>query len=81
MMNFEFADLAFPTTGEIKRAADKFVAETCGGQWPEDEWFDIGDQWSVNIFTRSSERQITVYRYPSPGAELDTLGGINIDLP
>ncbi len=50
-----------PSVAEICRAAGEFVNEKCAGVWPEDDWFDIGRNWSVNIWEREGDQRITVY--------------------
>lgn len=76
-------DIQFPTVEEIVGAVEEFVALECEGVWPADEWFDLGPEWSVNVWTwdDSNDRRITVYRDivgPSGYRETETTAGINI---
>jgi hypothetical protein len=73
----------FPTVDEIRRAAEEFVDEHHVGVWPEDDWFDIGRNWSVNVWQEEGRQRITVYpdRIDGQGFRTtDALFGINIDL-
>jgi hypothetical protein len=68
---------------EIFGAVTEYVARERGGEWPEDAWFDLGSEWSVNVWTweDSSDRRITVYRDfvgRSGYRETDTSAGISL---
>ncbi len=56
----KFKDVNFPSIAEIRRAARERVARA-QGKWPEDDWFDIGEHWSVNLWLDGRRRRITVY--------------------
>ena len=57
----KYDDADYPTVTEIIKAANEHVAAVCDGIWPEDDWFDIGPRWSVNVWDELGKR-ITVYR-------------------
>lgn len=47
---------------EIRQAAREYVDSECGGEWPEDAWFDLGTLWSVDVWDDDGSPRITVYR-------------------
>lgn len=51
----------FPSVTEIKQAVKEYVARQHAGQWPEDDWFDLGEHWSVNVWEELGRQHITVY--------------------
>jgi hypothetical protein len=74
-------DESFPTVTEIRQAVSHHIAEQRAGQWPEDDWLDIGDHWSVNVWIWEGKQLITVYPDQMDGQErtTDTSRGITIE--
>lgn len=74
-------DADYPSVEEIRQAAREYVDRECGGEWPEDAWFDVGTSWSVDVWEDRGRPRITVYR-DFMGAdgfrETDTSAGITI---
>jgi hypothetical protein len=68
-------DDRFPSVAEIKLAVKRYIKKNHQGRWPEDEWFNIGDSWSVNVW-RDPKFRITVYR--DYDDHTDTEAGISI---
>ena len=58
-MNYE--DIDYPSVGEVEKAVKEYVEVECGGKWPSDAWFDLGEHWSVNVWREDGCRRITVY--------------------
>jgi hypothetical protein len=48
------------TVEEVINAAKEYVERQCGGQWPEDAWFDLGPRWSVDVWQEDGEEHITI---------------------
>lgn len=79
----EFKNQDFPTVEEIKQAVQEYVNDQCGGEWPEDEYFDIGTGWRVNVWDDDGQKSITVYRdsFDESGFRVsDLAGGISIEV-
>jgi hypothetical protein len=81
------AHLAYPTVDEIKELVKRWMNFHYLKylQWPEDEWFDIGHFWSVNIWRINAKDgtftpHITVYPLVPVHKEVhcDTSIGIRI---
>ena len=81
--SMKIAETNFPTVSEIQAAVNEHVAAECGSEWPEDDWMDVGENWSVNIWLHGEERAITVYYdYMEAGKrETDLSCGIHIPGP
>src|ERR1017187_909709 len=61
-VNMTFRDIDYPSVEEIRQAAREYVDRECGGEWPEDAWFDLGTSWSVDVWEDDGSPRITVYR-------------------
>jgi hypothetical protein len=57
-------DPAFPTTAEILAEAHKYVAENCGGVWPEDLWLSFSPDWAINLWIDDETQEQFVTAYP-----------------
>jgi hypothetical protein len=57
----KFGDESFPTVAEIQQAVAEYVDREWAGQWPEDDWFDIGDHWCVNVWDDLGRHRIMVH--------------------
>lgn len=79
-MPMQFKQPRFPTVDEIQQAVSEHVADNCGGEWPDDDWMDVGECWSCNIWEREGIQRITVYYDYQEGGyrTTDTLCGIDI---
>lgn len=78
-----FRDVDYPGVDEILIAVDEFVRRKLRGEWPEDEWFSVGSNWSVNVWKENGCRRITVYRdmvTASGYVETDCSAGISIPI-
>jgi hypothetical protein len=68
----------FMTPGQILTASRKYVAENCGGAWPEDEWFELGN-WDINLWADDQTGQAFATAYPiTPRGSTQTNQGITI---
>ena len=52
----------FPDVAEVIRVVQLYVDRQLGGQWPEDDWIDFGESWSINIYCNETGNQMAVYR-------------------
>lgn len=50
-MNKNKIDFALPSVEYIKEAVFAYVLGRCHGVYPEDDWFDLGNSWSVNVWS------------------------------
>ena len=76
-----FQDESFPNVAEIQQAVREYVERQYAGQWPEDDWFDIGEHWSVNVWDELGQHRITVYpdRFDDDGMRTtDAFYGIDV---
>lgn len=71
-------DPNFLTPAEILAAARKFVLDECGDEWPDDEWFELGN-WDINVWTDDQTGEVYVTAYPiTPRGSTQTNQGIVI---
>ena len=71
-------DPNFLTPSQILTAARKHVAENFGGQWPEDEWFELGN-WDINLWADDQTGETFASVYPiTPRGSTQTNQGITI---
>ncbi len=71
-------DPNFLTPSEILAAACKFVLEECSDEWPEDEWFELGN-WDINVWTDDQTGEAFATAYPiTPRGSTQTSQGITI---
>ena len=72
----------YPRVDEIIIDVREYVEDVCRGEWPEDEWFGLGSNWSINVWEEECGRRgITVFRDtigPSGHVETDLTAGISI---
>lgn len=70
-------DPSFLTPSDILAAARKFVLEECSDEWPEDEWFELGN-WDINVWTdQTGDAFATAYPI-TPRGSTQTNQGITI---
>ena len=57
----KFENENFPSVFEFKGAVKECVYGRCAGEWPENDWFDVGSQGSVKVWRDLDQKRITVY--------------------
>jgi len=63
---------------EILRATREFVILEHGDEWPEDDWFQYGNSWDINVWKDENGRAF-VTAYPiTPRGSTQTNQGITI---
>lgn len=71
-------DPNFLTPSDILAAARKFVLEECSDEWPDDEWFELGN-WDINVWTDDQTGEAFATAYPiTPRGSTQTNQGITI---
>lgn len=65
------------TISEIVEIAKQIVAEEFG-EWPEDEWFSLGDSLDCNAYVQDDKMLLAIY--PTDGVNTLTQVGIVIEL-
>lgn len=62
---------------EIVEIAKRIVEQEFG-EWPEDEWFGLGDDWDVNAYLDGETKKIALY--PVENGSTKTQIGIVLEI-